>query len=433
MNIIQSNKLASRLLCNKVETKLLAICPITGIAITVESPAIEGFALEYKNPLSLKNNFLSLSELPNKQLLSLEPVILAGILLAILKDNELMRCPLSSAAQNLSLQSIFPATLVESIKFFSSTAFYSTLESKRKLLKKILVKDWDDEPEYRKGIDFDAFPLLSLSPKDVEDISKSSISNVVKNYKEACDKILFPRKESIDLEDTYDEIDSLLSTAKDTRTKEQREAINRAKRTKEASQKALLQTGRKLLRTLIEANIMSDKLTAFLKILFTGDYLLNAEAPMKQRLAAALLKHLNPEASALARIIIDKDASNDMTSIFPILPDTETTEEVIEAIIEKKLSLKEIIALKLLADTSMVTEIDTDAMDNIDEVEVIEEDEELTEAEMLDIEQPDYDEVEYIPSISKELQSTLDYVASLESNPQFSLLEIKDGDNNASN
>ena len=117
----QTNNLkASKLLSKEVETKLLAICKVTGIAITIEAPAIKGFALEYTNPLSLQENFLKIASLPSSTLAEFPQNILAGILLAVYKHHSLLNCPLSAAAQNLSLQSVHPTVLIDSLNYFAS-------------------------------------------------------------------------------------------------------------------------------------------------------------------------------------------------------------------------------------------------------------------------------------------------------------------------
>ena len=338
----------SKLLSDRIKSKLLAICPITGIALTMEVPAIEGIALEYKNPLAESGNFLKLAELPANQLLQLPASILAGLLLASLRDSNLIICPMTAAAQNLSLQSVHPRTIVECFRCFSSIAFRETLKAKRKILERMQSKDYDDTPDYRVLMDEMAIPAITLVPAETNYFvpkNEYSVTSVLKAFKEDCLAVLFPHetKEEEDLEEIYDEVESL-NTERVVKVKTiLSEAALRAKRTKEANQKELLQRGRKLLKALIEENILSAKLVDFLKIIFTGDYLFVAEETMKQRLSIALLKHNSQNAVELSRIVMDRDATNQLDSIFE---EKEENKDIEETPV-KKLSLKEILILRL--------------------------------------------------------------------------------------
>lgn len=98
------------------EKKLLAVCEITGLAITIGAPACS-LAMEYKNPLAEIKNILSLIE--GKALHSLENEILAGILLALLKRSNLIEGKLSSVEQNAILQTASRKTLIDSIELLA--------------------------------------------------------------------------------------------------------------------------------------------------------------------------------------------------------------------------------------------------------------------------------------------------------------------------
>jgi len=321
-------KNASKLLTERVENKLLAICSITGLAITIDSPVIEGsngeiMAMEYENPIARAENFLKISLLPSEQLKKFPQSILAGILLAIYKHSELVEDGMSAAAQNLSLQSVFPSTLVESIKFFSS------------------IEDLGRN-KY--------FPKLSLIPKDENELQKSSVTNVIKNYLKVCYAIRYPVVETKELSEINSELAGITIYKKLSNTKKIAEAILRARKTKEATQKELLVRGRKITRELAEQKVLSDKLVSFLKILFTGDYLLTAELELKDRICKALLKHEgNQKALELVKIINDNANKNEVESIFKKEEDKEVEEELAEVEEEQKpkLSFKELLAMKM--------------------------------------------------------------------------------------
>lgn len=317
---------ASKLLTKRVESKLLAVCSISGIAITIEAPSLVvggiPVALTYTNPLSGYENFSPLARLSAKELLQLEQPILAGLLLSILKYYELVECPMTSAAQNLSLQSVHPNILVDSIRFFGSV----------------------DTRQFK------YLPHITFTPKDELELLKSSISDKVKNYTKSCHAIVYPQKDVVELEAIHSEVDTIYRFKKATKSREVAEAILRARRTKEATQKELLVEGRKLLKALKIEATLSEKLLSFLSILLTGDFLLTAEAELKDRITKALLKHSgNSKALRMARIINDNATNNELASIF-IQPEDSIIEATLVAVEEEqapKLSFKERLALKL--------------------------------------------------------------------------------------
>lgn len=316
-------KQASNLLTERIERKLLATCSITGIAITIEAPSILGYSLEYTNPIAEAKNFLKLAELPSIELTKLPPPILCGILLAILKHYERMDCPMSAEAQNLSLQSIHPTTIVDSIKFFSS------LQSATSRNLSIL-------------------PHLTLAPRDAEELQKSSPTNVLRNYRTVCSDILFPPANQVELTRIHKEVDAIHYNKIEGNNKRIAEAILRARRTKEATQLDLMRTGRKIIRELTEENILSPNLLNFLKLLFSKENLLTAGTDVKDRISKALLKHQNSKCLSLVKIINDNCSTNELNTIFKNPEDEEIEEELtgVEEKEEKKLTLLERIKLK---------------------------------------------------------------------------------------
>jgi len=315
---------ASTLLTSKVETKLLAICSITGIAITLEVPAIPLMALEYENPLSNSKNFLQLASLPFKQLELFEPSILAGLLLAVYKHFELLECPLSSAAQNHSLQSVNKEILIDCLKF------YSSLTPKQS---KLLAH-------------------FNLKPKDENELQNSTITDVIKAKRAADVLVIYPPAIASFLDDTYNEIEGIQRFKAAENKKLLNSAILRARKSKEKTQQELLTKGRKLTRALVIENILSDKLVSFLKLLFSSDYLLTAEQELKDRIIKALAKHEgNKNCVDLIKILKDAVFTNKIDSLFSNEDDKEIEQELKEVEVKetKKLSFAEMLAAKKLA------------------------------------------------------------------------------------
>lgn len=318
-----NNTKAASLLVSKVETKLLAICSITGIAITIEAPAILNLALEYDNPLADSKNFLQLASLPFKQLEAFEPSILAGLLLAVYKHFELLECPLSSAAQNLSLQSCPKSLLIECLKF------YSSLTSKQS---KLLAH-------------------FNLKPKDENELQKSTLSDVIKTKKESDLSLIYPPAIAPFLDDTYNEVEGIRRFKAAEDKKLFNAAIQRARKSKEKTQQELLTKGRKITKSLITESILSDKLVEFLKLLFSSDYLLTAEQELKDRIIKALTKHEgNKNCLDLIKILKDSIFTNKVESLFSDEEDEVIAEEleVVEKTEERKLTLAEILAKRML-------------------------------------------------------------------------------------
>lgn len=301
----QATKNASKLLTQKVETKLLAVCEVTGIAITLEAPAI-GYAMEYTNPIVSPKNFLPLAELPFPILSKFEAPILAGLVLAILKNWDMIEentATLSAAEQNLLLQSVPPYSLINYLRFFakslsSSKSAYSYL------------------------------PKLSIQPKLVSESKAATLANTLKEHQTACAEILYPQKDKEELHSIYEEVEEIHEAKNAQHNKRIAEAILRARRTKEAQQKASLVEGRKILKELKEESILSDKFLSFLSILLSGDYLVTAEESTKQRAIQVLAKHQLPSCIALIKIIKEPCFSSTVESLFVHEKDVEVEEEL---------------------------------------------------------------------------------------------------------
>lgn len=311
---------ASKLLIERVETKLLGVCSITGLAITIETPAIDGMALDYTNPLAEPRNFLKLSLLHSHILAKLETPVLCGLYLALVKYYEILECPMTSAAQNLALQSVHPLILVDSIKFFSTAL--PELGQKR----------------------LHSLPKFSLAPKDVHEIQNSSITNLVKAAHIRLKEIIYPVQVSRELQAIEAEL-ATMRPKSPTHLNRIAKAIQAAQKTKQSSQLGAVRAARILTKELAEAGILSDKLIAFLKVLFYKDTLFNAEQETKDRVIRALAKHQNSSCIKLIAILKDNTLTNAVDSIFAQENDIEIEESLqeVEKLGERKLSLAEIL------------------------------------------------------------------------------------------
>lgn len=311
---------ASKLLCEKVESKLLSVCSITGIAISIETPAIEGFALTYQNPLSEPQNFLAIASLPVQTLSKLEAPILSGIYLGIAKYYEILDCPMTAAAQNLSLQSVHPLILIDSIKFYASAL-----------------------PEFKR---LETLPKFNLLQTDTNGLAYASVTAKVKAAQIAIKERVYPVQENKELAAIYGEVSEIQFN------KQQAErvaaSILRARKSKAVYQTEQLKAARKIVKELAEQGILSDKFLSFLKLLLSGDTLLNAEVETKERAIRALAKHQNSSCIALIAILRDAKISNLQESIFAQQNDMEVEEELreVEAEEKPKRTLKEILEEK---------------------------------------------------------------------------------------
>ena len=303
---------ASKLLTKRVETKLLAVCDITGIALTIDAPAI-GYAMDYTSPLSEPRNFLPLASLPLHTLQAFEAPILAGLTLAILKNWNILEediASLHATQQNLLLQTVPPIVLISYLRFFAST-----------------LSTHKDAYSY--------LPRLSIHPKLEGEPKSITLATTLINHQNQCKNILYPQKDVVELAGIYKEVDSIESHKVHQRSREIAEAILRARRTKEAQQKASLVEARKILKSLTTASILSDKFLSFLKVLLSGDYLLTAEEDTKQRAIAVLERYQTAACKRLATILADQSIANKEESIFSNKDDM-VVEEELEAVEDEK-------------------------------------------------------------------------------------------------
>ncbi len=318
-----------RTLPAKLTSSILAPCEITGISIKVEIPFIEGFALIYTNPLAYFQNFQPIASLPALTLVKYEKSILAGILLAAMKQRELLQIDnevsLTSVEQNILLQSLSPTKLVDFLKFFI------LIDKKKSLL----------------------LPRLALADKADTELQKSSLLNLMDSYVRTCKDILFPiySPKEDEIEKLTNRAEQIILGKLSSKNLAIQRAVNEAKKTKALLQSESLTRGRKIIKELSTSSNLSDKLLGFCKILFQGETLLTTESSVKERIATALQKHAGDAlALELSRIVMNPVMSSEADSIFPTEETREEQEEnegelkEVEAE-QSVLSLKERIAL----------------------------------------------------------------------------------------
>lgn len=356
MNTI--NKLAARVTLSKVESTLLVVCPITGIISSLDLPKIDNFFLEQVNPIATTSNLFKLASLSVTELNSLEKPLLAGILLGLYKSINLVDSSnTSSSEQNLLLQSVHPAFLTESIKFFSSSATIDKIAAIRKIKKSEQAKQNDF---YREEL-----PTIRISNKDECEKLPSSIQSVVRGYKKDCYDFLYKVEDSI-LAGIEKEVGEIRTTNSVNSNNASRiaKAILAARRTAEGERKELLKEARTLNNSLFELGLINDKLNNFIKVLLSKDTLKTADSTWKERAIKALLNKNTPDATKLAEIIKHKAFISVEDSLFAGDTDIEIAETLAELPEEtepkKKLSFKEIIEAKRMKQAQEQTKAEGD-------------------------------------------------------------------------
>lgn len=155
------NKSISSLLSLRNET--FAVCPITGIPYTISFPCL-GLDFSYKSPFASHKNLKKICEVESTELKKLPKVTLAGIVLAIMKERQLIEeNHIPSFQANTYFQLISSHSLTMAVKFF-----YAIEEKK-----------------------IDILPRFALSSISFE-VEYSSTTNMLENYIKACKDILHP-------------------------------------------------------------------------------------------------------------------------------------------------------------------------------------------------------------------------------------------------
>lgn len=297
---MQTNLIA-KTLSSRVESKLLATCPITGISLALEAPALKGYTLTYTNPLAQLVNFLPIAtEINYKELEKFDKNILAGLVLAVLKHWDIIESHEQSAVeQNILLQQVAPFYLIRYLRFMAVSL--STNTNAYKYLPKVVLEE-----------------------KDATESHPSAIYHVLQAHYASCDTILNPPKEVLEVQAIHKELAEY--QLKEGKARRIAEAIIRARRTKEAEQVALLKEARKLLSIVAELPVVNPKLVAFVTQILRKDTILTVEVTMKEKAATALNKLNCPEAMQLARILLDRKLSSPEDSLFAQDNDVEIAE-----------------------------------------------------------------------------------------------------------
>lgn len=296
---------ASKLLTQRVETKLLAVCNVTGIAVTIDAPAIPGLCLEYTNPLAHSQNFLSLADQPASTLHTLESPILAGLLLAIMNRWELLVGEESSAERNLLLQRLPPASLIQFIKFFAANL--STDRAK-----------------------YSSLPRFHLQSKEVGREGTSTTYASLKAYVDTCRNILCytATEKEAKLDALYALVEVAHNKNLSLHEKMLADAKKKAARSLQQVREDNLKRARTLTKELMSTELLSDKLAHLLKTVLSGDTIFTIEATTRSRICEALRKRNNAQCNELASIISNHVMNNEKETLFCQPTDVEIAEDI---------------------------------------------------------------------------------------------------------
>lgn len=327
--------------------KTVIACEETGIVLELLAPKIPNIALTWASPFTTPENFLGVAKLEYNILVSLDRQILAGILIAVLKHWELLESR-DAVAENKLLQSIPNHNLITYIRFFSG-----------------LIE----------GRKYSYLPRVAISPRLEGEPHTASTFHTMEGYYKKCREILFPTRETAELERIYDEVDMI-------QRGKLAEAMIRARKARKVQQKKLLATGKKLISSMEYR--LPEKVASFLKLLFKKDYLKTAEQETKDRAIAILGKFRGIEGSQKLAAIIKNPIFN-AGSTLSDEDDIEIEEELEGA--EKvtpssplAAKLHALIAAKKAAKQKQQQEVEEEDMEYSNEVEE-EEDSEIEEVE----------------------------------------------------
>ena len=276
----------------------LAVCPITGILLSMDIPFIPNKIYSYENPLSRIDNAREIANLEYKEQSKISPHILSGILLTILSHYELIEDHLSSTERNLLLSTIPAYHLCDAMRFIASCS--------------------------RKRIEL--FPKISLSSTSTE---YSQPTQLLINYIEVCKATLAPTLREARIERDY----------KITKTKEDKSSITSLTKKR----------AKNLVASLIQEEILNPKIVTLLKLICQGDNLITLNSTVREKLVNKLRTMTSTSSAQLADLI--EDTEKDITSAeraFKQDYDEElnTLTSEMPAYREKK-SLKDILAEKL--------------------------------------------------------------------------------------
>lgn len=287
--------------------KLLAVCEITGISITVSLPACTA-VMDYRNPLADMKNIVSLLQ-REEEVMKLPQEILAGMLLASLKRRGLIESHLSSVEQNILLQNATPLSLIKTLLLF--------------------VRITKEQATILPHFTVDSQLIVDESKKE------STVTNLINSYSSTVQTILFPAQ--------YLDSSRTIATTFTTSTTTK---ITKAKTVLTQEVKATI---RKLISILKEENVAAPKLIEILLLSIQGENLLGlmAKDGIGNKVIAALERYQTPTSLELAMslkgIARNITAQDSLKQLF--VKDLVSVSD--ESISKPKHSLKELMAMKL--------------------------------------------------------------------------------------
>ena len=119
------------------QTQATAICPVTGISITLADIPALPLTLEYSSPLSHYRNAIALASLSHKEFLSLKNEITAAVILTLLRATSLDGDHLPAVQKNKILAGIFAET--------AATAVTDLVHEFRRIVESRSDKKWLSE------------------------------------------------------------------------------------------------------------------------------------------------------------------------------------------------------------------------------------------------------------------------------------------------
>lgn len=343
MNASIHKNLYARMKTSKLQ---LAVCPITGILLSLDIPFIPNLILTYENPFARIDNAKSFAALEYKEQCKVSPHILSGILLTILSHYELIDDRLSSTERNAFISTVPAYHICNLMRFIVSCN--------------------------RKRIQL--FPKLSFSSTSTE---YSQPTEVLINYYEVCKAT------------TYNTITEDLEVV--------RTLNNNNNKSKSSISASTRKTIKNTITTLVNERAINNKIVTLLKLMTQGDNLITMNQDLKEKLISKLrdVESFTNSGNRLADLLEDvedsmtvyekqkaEDSREVLNTFSSSLPSYSSTRKSLKEILAEKTNKKIEEAKKdnsFSAFKSMMEEIKEEVMN-----------EELEEDEEEDFE-PDFD------------------------------------------
>lgn len=268
------------------QTQATAICPITGISITLADIPALPFTMEYSSPLSHYRNAIALASLSHKEFLPLKNEIKAAVILALLRATALDGDHLPAVQKNRILAGIFAET--------AATAVTDLVHEIRRIVESRSDKKWLSEN----------LPHFAFS----QETNLESLEQ----YCEDCRSALYPAKEGTLV--TKNILADLLAEEKkeQARTRKEEQANKPASFTTE--QKTRI---KQLAAELLNAGVISKKATSVFTHIATSNNAALVSAEQKAQYVQYLSDKEDDAADSLAIIIasIKITPKNDVTNL----------------------------------------------------------------------------------------------------------------------